>query len=645
MIRIASYPLVAGLLLGSTLLFISQPGGAAENAGSTVERMKKDLFFLAGEECEGRGVETEGINKAADHIAGVFRELGVKPPLPNNSYFQPFSVSGSSKLGTPNSLTLKGPLNQEITPAIGKQWNVCGLTGKGKATGEVVFAGYGISAKDGYDDFKGVDVKDKIVIIIRQTPRAGNKETPFPNAISHAPLNAKIAAAEAHKAAGVLFVNDRQMAGTDDPLMPFEYAQGGGAAPFPVLHVRRALVDQMLATSNNTLAELEAEIDKDLKPRSFVTAWSATLETSVVKTEYQVKNIIGVLEGKGPLANETVVIGAHYDHLGRGERGSRSKGDKAIHYGADDNGSGTTTVLELARRLAAIKDREGRRIVLMLFSGEERGLLGSAYYCRNPVIPLKDTVAMINLDMVGRLRDDAKLKKPLLDIGAALGGGPGAVFVDAKIKMPSLEIGGVGSAKTFESLIDELNKKYEFIIKKTRSGTGPSDHTSFYVKSVPVFFFFTGMHPEYHLPTDKPDTINYEGMDKIAGMVEELALKIAGNKQRPEYVAVKAGKNDPPAKTPGGIPTIKFMPGDYDDDQSNGVLVGGVAPGGPAEKGGLKEGDWIVEIAGTPVRNMSGYMKAMGAQKGGEPLEFLVKRGDKKLPLKITPIPPAGPKD
>jgi hypothetical protein len=617
MIGSARIHFAAGLLLGTAVLFIGQSGSAAETAGTSVERMKKDLFFLAGEECEGRGVETEGINKAADHIAGVFKELGLKPSMPDGSYFQPFTVSGSSKLSAPNSFVLKGPLNQEITPPIGKQYNVCGLTGKGKVTDDVVFAGYGITVKNGYDDYKDIDVKGKIVIIIRQTPRANSKETPFPNAISHAPLNVKIANAEAHKAAGVLFVNDRQMAGTDDPLMTFEYAQGGGSAPFPVFHVRRALVDQMLAGSNTTLTELEADIDGDLKPRSRTTGWNATLEASVVRTENKVKNVIGVLEGKGPLANETVVIGAHYDHLGRGERGSRSKGSTAIHYGADDNGSGTTTVLELARRLAAMKDREGRRIVLMLFSGEERGLLGSAFYCKNPIFPLKDTVAMINLDMVGRLRDDAKVKKP------------------------NLEIGGVGSAKNFESLVDELNKKYDFNIKKSRSGTGPSDHTSFYLKSVPVFFFFTGMHPEYHLPTDKPDLINYEGMSKIADMVEELALKIAGDKQRPEYVAVKAGKNDSPARSPGGIPTIKFMPGDYADEQSNGVLVGGVAPGGPAEKGGLKEGDWIIEIAGQPVRNMASYMKTMGGQKGGEPLEFLVKRGDKKLPLKITPIPPA----
>ena len=611
---------IVTLTLGS-LLLLAISLTAAENNAAILDRMKKDLRFLASEECEGRGVETEGINKAADHIAGELANIGIKPGMSDGSYFQPFSVSGSSKLGTPNGFVLTGPLGQTMSPAVGKQFTISGLTAKGKVSEGLVFVGYGISVPHGYDDFAGIDLKGKIAVLLRQTPRAGNKSAPFPDGTTYAPLIAKIAAAEKAGAAGIIFVNDAATAGADDPLMPFEYAQGGGNSTLPVIHARRALVDQILATSGTTLKELEADIDRDLKPRSFVLKdWSAALETTVARAEFKVKNVVGVLEGKGPLANETVVIGAHYDHLGRGERGSRSKGSKDIHFGADDNSSGTTAVLELTRRFADMKDREGRRLVFILFSGEERGLLGSAHYCKNPLFPLKDTVAMINLDMVGRLRDDPKSKKG------------------------SLEIGGVGSAKGFEALIDDLNKKFDFTIKKTRSGTGPSDHTSFYLKNVPVFFFFTGLHPEYHMPTDKPDTINFEGMAKIVDMVQELAASLSTDKEKPVYVAVKQGK-DGPTGTPGGIPSIRFMPGDYDDDQSNGVLVGGVVPEGPAAKGGLKEGDWIIDIAGTPIRNMAGYMKAMGGQKGGEPLEFTVKRGDKKLPLKITPTPPAPPKD
>jgi len=619
MIRITLNGAIGLLLLAAGMGFLVTGLPAAEKLNPSAERMKKDIFFLASDECEGRGIETEGINKAADYIAGTFKEAGLKPAMADGSYFQPFTIAGATKLGSPNRLSFKAPLGQEFAPVINKQFTVCGLSAKGIVSKGVVFAGYGISIPKGYDDFQGVNVEGKIVILLRQTPRAGNKFAPFAADVSsYAPLIAKIQAAEAKKAAGILFVNDRGTAGTDDPLMPFDYAQGGGTAPFPVFHVRRALIDQMLADSLTSLNTLESDIDFDLKPHSFeLTGWNATLEATVTRTELKVKNVIGVLEGKGPLANETVVIGAHYDHLGRGERGSRAKGDKNIHHGADDNGSGTTAVLELARRYGGMKDREGRRLVLMTFSGEERGLLGSAFYCRNPIFPLKETVAMINLDMVGRLRDDPKIQKG------------------------NLEIGGIGSAKNFEGLIDDLNKKFDFNIKKTRSGTGPSDHTSFYLKEVPVFFFFTGLHDEYHMPADKADTINVDGMKKIVDMVEDVANKILIEKNRPEYVAGKGGTSG----SAGGIPTIQFKPGDYDEDQLNGVLVGGVVKGGPADKGGLKEGDWIVEIAGQPVRNMTGYMKFMSGQKGGSPLEFVVKRGDKKIPLKITPNPPAPPKD
>jgi hypothetical protein len=624
------------LFLFSALSIAAVQSFAAVEDEQSIARMKNDIFFLASEECEGRGIETQGINKAADYIAAAFKEIGLKPGVADgNSYFQPFTIPGSPKLGAPNKFVLKQSDGKAIEPKINVDWTVSGLTNKGKIDAGLVFAGYGITQKEQkdkevYDDYRGIDVKGKIVLVLRQTPRPGlkekkdskdDKDKPFPDAQNYAALAEKIANAEKHKAAGILFISDYKTAGKEDSLMSYEYARGGGTAAFPVFHIKRALVDEILGTDNKKLADLENEIDGDLKPRSFeIKGWSAGMEATIVRIIYNVKNVIGILEGKGPLANETIVIGAHYDHLGRGERGSLARGSTNIHFGADDNGSGSTAVMELARRFAAMKNREGRRIVFMTFSGEERGLLGSLYYCRNPLLPLKDTVAMINLDMVGRLRDDPKSMKG------------------------RLEIGGVGSAKSFEAMIDDLNKKYNFDIKKTRSGTGPSDHTSFFQKQVPVFFFFTGMHPEYHRPTDKPETINLEGMKKVVDMVEELASKIASDKERPEYVAAKSGKNDSPSPV-RGIPTIRFTPGDYDDDQSDGVLVGGVLPGGPADKGGLKEGDWIIEIGGKPVKNMTGYMKVMGDQKIGEVLEFTVKRGDKKVPLKITPIPPAKMKD
>lgn len=590
----------------------SVPGRAEPTLHPSIERMKKDITYLGSDECEGRGIETQGINKAADYIAAQFKAMGVKPALKGESYFQSFKINGMPKLGSPNHLVFKGPQSKEIEPMINKDFTVSGLTGKGKVEAGIVFAGYGITiGEKDYDDYRGIDVKDKIVLILRQTPRTTGKNSFHPDQAQHASLTAKLNNAQKHKAAGVIFVNDKEKAGKTDDLMPFDDLRGQGGTSLPTVCIHRTLADELLAGSEKKLADLEAEIDKDLKPQSLeIKGWRANIETTIERTELSAKNIIGVVEGHGPLANETVVIGAHYDHLGRGEPGSRSKGSKAIHYGADDNGSGTTCVIELARRFAAMKDRQGRRMVFMLFSGEERGLLGSAHYCKEPVFPLKDTVAMINLDMVGRLRADEETKKD------------------------KLEIGGVGSAKSFDTMLDQFNQQYRFKLTKTKSGTGPSDHTSFYVKGVPVFFFFTGFHNEYHMPTDKPELINVAGMKKICDMVQELATKIATDKERPEYVKGATGPS--PSGTRSG-PRIGFVPAEYDDAETKGVPVGGVIPGGAGEKAGLKMGDWIVEIAGQPIKNMQDYMKAMSTQKVGKELELIVKRAEMKVKLKVIP--------
>ena len=271
-------------------------------------------------------------------------------------------------------------------------------------------------------------------------------------------------------------------------------------------------------------------------------------------------------------------------------------GVRAIHHGADDNASGTTALIELARRFGAEKDRQGRRLVFIAFSGEEMGLLGSKYYVEHPLFPLESTVAMVNMDMVGRLSMDPKTEKG------------------------KLEVGGTGTAKEFDALIDKLNAKYGFEVKKNKSGVGPSDHTSFYLKGVPVFFLFTGLHKQYHKPTDMVDLINFAGMSRITDMAEELVRQLASESPRPEYVKGMG------SQFTGGrmsVPRLGFMPGNYDDD-ADGVLIGSVTKGGPAEKGGVKDGDRIVAVAGEPIKNMTMYMTVMGKQKRNQPVEITV---------------------
>jgi hypothetical protein len=378
----------------------------------------------------------------------------------------------------------------------------------------------------------------------------------------------------------------------------------------PAVHLRRHYANHMVRSVFGVdLGEVEKDIERDLKPRSRALAgWTCELETNVERQVTHVKNILGVLEGSGPKANETVVLGAHYDHLGYGGAGSLARVNNAIHFGADDNASGTTAVMELARRFAALKERKGRRLVFMLFSAEESGLIGSAHYCAKPIFPLEDTVAMVNLDMVGRLRED------------------------------KITIGGTGTAKNFEALIDELNAKHKFNVAKDKTGFGPSDHASFYAKKVPVFFFFTNLHEQYHRPTDTWDTINVPGIRRVVDMVEELTTNLATAEARPEYVQV-AGRFNPnrvTTGTPGGPrgPRLGVMP-NYSDEKG-GVLLDGVTENGIAKKAGLLAGDRILQIGNKPVKNVEGYMTIMAGLKAGDKVELKIDRKGKELKIPIT---------
>jgi hypothetical protein len=319
-----------------------------------------------------------------------------------------------------------------------------------------------------------------------------------------------------------------------------------------------------------------------------------------------------VLEGSGPLANETVVVGAHYDHLGYGPYGSLSKdaykpGAKLMHPGADDNGSGTTSVMELARRFGSMKNRQGRRLVFMTFSGEERGLLGSRHYTfKDPIYPLDMTVAMVNLDMVGRLQTDPETQK-------------GKLIVE-----------GLGTSKGFEPLVEKFNEKHGFKLVKRPSGFGPSDHDSFARKNIPVFFLWNGTHPDYHRPSDTADRINVKGMRQIADMAEDIITYLATTEKRPEFVQVKQPTKAPPRSKV----TLGVVP-DYNTDDEGGLLIEDATAGRPAAKAGLKGGDRIVEIAGKQVKNINNYMVIMAEQRPGMTIEVVVQRGKKRMNFKV----------
>jgi len=271
--------------------------------------------------------------------------------------------------------------------------------------------------------------------------------------------------------------------GEPDTLMKFGYGGHDAIRNIPVMHITRAQCDQVLkAALNKTLAEIESAIDKDLKPQSAVlTGWSAGGVATIERKQAHVKNVIGVLEGSGPLADETVVIGAHYDHVGRGGPGSFVPGSNEVHNGADDNASGTVSLLELARRLGARKEKLPRRLVFIAFTGEEMGLIGSSRYTKEPVFPLEKTIAMLNMDMVGRLQDD------------------------------KLTVFGTGTSPIWDDMLKRRAKEAHFELSLSPEGMGPSDHQSFFLKQIPVLHFFTGTHGDYHRPSDDWEKINIPG--------------------------------------------------------------------------------------------------------------------------------------
>jgi hypothetical protein len=585
-------------------LLLSAPAWSAkskeEESRDSEARMKKDIFFLASPQCEGRGPTTKGLALAADHVAAGFEKAGLKPGT-KDGYFQPFTIPAAK-----GKLALVGPGDKAMTLTQGKDFNPLGRNQKGKAEAGVVFAGFGVTCKTPeYDDYAGIDVKDKVVVILRDTPGAASaKRTPAMKTAGS--LNAKLVLAKKKGAVGVLMVNDSEAAAGDDTPLDFSYAPMRGSEAFmPSMLVRRDLVEKMLP-AGKTFADLEKAITKDMKPDSFaIEGWKVRLESELVKTAIPLKNVIGVLEGAGPLAKETVIVGSHYDHLGYGGPSSLAATKKRlIHFGADDNASGTTSVMELARRYAAMPNRQGRRLVFMAFSGEELGLLGSKYYCENPIFPLADTVAMFNIDMVGRLSPDAKTK------------------------LDKVLTEGHGTAKPFEAMIGTAAKEFGFVLSSKASGRGPSDHSSFNDKGIPVLFVWTGTHPDYHRPTDTPDKINIAGMRRIADASQTLITKLT-TMERPAYIKLKDSRGNRPSKGP----RLGIRPA-YDEDVK-GVKIETVVEGGIAERDGIKKGDMIVSIAGKEVKSLEGYMEAMAATKPGTTIEVIVERAAKKVTLKV----------
>ena len=578
-------------------------------------RLRAAVGWLAAPEREGRGPGTAGIEQAADWVAGRFGEIGLDTTVVGDSAYQRFPVTLEARLGPPdtNVVELVGPPGADGRPevrrlVVGEDFTPLAAGGSGEFDLPLVFAGFGITApKEGYDDYSPLGSKGAsgaAVIVLRQEPQKDDPHSVFDGnqASQHAALTRKVANASEHEAGGLVFCND--VADPDDALMAFDRAgDGSERRTMPVLHVRRSVIAPLVeAGLGRTLAEIERTIDEKLEPQAAaIPAWRIRGRVTIERTEAESRNVLALLPGTD--GREVVVLGAHYDHLGFGGPNSAAPGETAVHHGADDNASGTAMLVEVARMLAA-RGPFPRTILFVAFSGEERGLLGSAHYTANAAAPLADTVAMVNLDMVGRLEGD------------------------------KIVVHGTGTGTGLESLVDRLVSTHGLEAAKEPGGFGPSDHSSFYARKIPVLHLFTGSHSDYHRPTDTADKINYGGMVRIAGLVADLVEQLATAAERPAYVEVASKMFARGGDRPyfGSIPDFG-KPG-------KGYAITGVTKDSPAARGGLQGGDVIVRLADSAVTGLEDFDSALRKHKGGDTIAVVVLRAGAEVVLEVTLAPP-----
>ena len=539
-------------------------------------KLQQHVSYLASDALDGRRTGTPGANDAARYVAGEFSRAGLKPGSGNvarkpraiiASYLQTFPYVGRVELGKNNVLAIS---NGESFSA-GEDWMPLGISANQtlELTG-IVEAGYGITANElNHNDYKEKYSKTQVAVIQSGTPDGDNPHGRFTTA---GQVRFKVAAAQSAGVGALLIISSENNL-KNDPLARLRY-DNAGLAGIPVAVISKQVAEKLANA-------------KEVK-----------LATDVVRAEVPAYNVVGVLEGSDPvLKNEYIVIGAHYDHLGRGGSGSLAPSSGEVHHGADDNASGTAGLIELARIFGAQRPKLKRTLVFIAFGGEEEGLLGSNYYVNHPLVPLDKTIAMINMDMIGRMKDS------------------------------KLMIGGVGTATEWRQLLAQT----DFSVTLSEDGFGPSDHSSFYSKQIPVLFFFTGTHADYHKPSDTFDKINYNDEARILNLVARIIRDVDAADKRLTYTAAKS---EPP-RTGGFRVYLGTIP-NY-ADTNDGLLLDGVRDDSPAAKAGLKAGDRIVKIGNRDVKNVYDYTHALGEMKAGQEYVVEVMRGTERLTLKITP--------
>jgi hypothetical protein len=558
-----------GFLLAIACVDVARAASEGETHPSFDRKsLEEHVRYLAADERAGRGNGGSGLEDAEQYVRKTFEALGLEPLGDHGTYLQTFRVKTGQELGRHTSALLRTP-DGARTLEYGKDFEPLSLSPSGEVEASVVFAGYGVTAPEhDYDDYASVDARGRVVLLLRYAPVVFGEQG------WHATFIRKVQNAASHGAVAVLVVNGPRHH-REDKIVSFSYDVGAEeTAPIPVAHLKREHGEALLRASGKSLLDLQNAIDESLSPRSFaLEGVSVALTVDVRRKTVTVSNVLGFLParplgtlGMRPRPKEHLVIGAHYDHLGLGEKGTRDLRSRGVvHNGADDNASGVAGVLELARAFTRETNRP-RGILFAAFAGEELGLRGSYYYTSHPALPLKDAVAMINLDMIGRLRHDL------------------------------LYLGGVDQVPQLRGRIEERLQQEGLTLSGRFTADEASDHAPFLRAGIPALFFFTGLHGDYHKPTDDVQFINFDGMTRVLRASYQVSIDLLQDRDRPAFVAIEREQ-----RPYGKKAAVYFGIGIDASFDGEGVRFAYVADDGPAARAGLEAGDILLEIDGRAV--------------------------------------------
>ena len=594
--------IAAALVLAASISGIAHAQAPKPEAGSAAADYLRDVTFLASDALRGRGNGMPELDQAADYIAAQFQRLGLKPAGEDGTFFQKFEITTGAEAGANNALQFAG---RDLK--IGDEFVPIAFSSSAAFEGPVVFAGFGITAADQkYDDYADIDATGKIVVVFQQDVQDIDPKSPFAatDFAPHLSFVNKAINARLHGAKAIIFI---AAPSRPDDSMISTRRQSESDLGIAAAQAKRTPVIEAFAARGKDLAAVQAAIEQSRRPQSFaLPELRARVAADVIRTRKTVRNVVAALPGADPaLKEQWVAVGAHYDHLGLGDRNSLAPSQIGqVHHGADDNASGTAGVLELARMAANAKPGWKRSVLFMAFAGEEVGLLGSSWFVNHPTVPLAGIDGMINMDMIGRMKDDR------------------------------LFVGGVGTSPGLKPALEALDKKVGLSLEFTNSGYGASDQTSFNAKKIPVLFFFSGLHTDYHKPSDTADKINAPGAIKALSLIYGAIDRLASDPAKLAYVEVQESKQSGREGGNGYGPYFGSVP-DFRDDLK-GVLFSDVQNGSPAAKAGLKAGDLLTNFDGKSIVTLSDYAYALRTKRPGDIVPVTVKRDGRDITAKVT---------